>query len=330
MEELLGKYPQYFDSLLKNRDQFKIQIIYTQIDRGANNNPHFKNFFYNVNDKNYFYPASTVKMPTALLALQKLNELKIDGLTKNTTMITDRGYSGQTPAYNDPSTIDGRPSIGQYVRKIFLVSDNEAFNRLYEFLGQGYLNDQLHKMGYDDAAILHRLEVSLTEDENRHTNPIQFRDQNNKIIYEQPMQFNETAFASRQDSVGKGYYRQGQLINGAMNFSGKNRLPLEDLHNILKSIIFPQSVSAKQRFNITKEDYQFVRKYMSELPRESKFPPYDSSYHDAYCKFILLGSEKQAKLPDSTRIFNKVGDAYGFLIDVAYVADFKNKVEFMV
>ncbi|HWN89244.1 MAG TPA: hypothetical protein VNM35_09280, partial [Chitinophagaceae bacterium] len=30
------------------------------------------------------------------------------------------------------------------------------------------------------------------------------------------------------------------------------------------------------------------------------------------------------------RIFNKVGDAYGFLIDAGYIADFNNNVEFML
>jgi len=35
------------------------------------------------------------------------------------------------------------PSIAQYIKKIFLVSDNDAFNRLYEFLGQHYLNERL-------------------------------------------------------------------------------------------------------------------------------------------------------------------------------------------
>ena len=30
------------------------------------------------------------------------------------------------------------------------------------------------------------------------------------------------------------------------------------------------------------------------------------------------------------RIFNKVGDAYGFLTDVAYIVDFEKKIEFML
>jgi hypothetical protein len=35
-------------------------------------------------------------------------------------------------------------------------------------------------------------------------------------------------------------------------------------------------------------------------------------------------------MPCDVRVFNKVGWAYGFLIDVSYIVDFKNKVEFML
>src|SRR5213075_1326575 len=107
----------------------------------------------------YFYPASTVKFPVCLLALQRLNELKEKGIDKNTTMITETGTELQTAVYNDPSTPDGRPNIGQYIKKVLMVSDNDAFNRLYEFLGQEYINDELHKKGYSSAQILHHLDI---------------------------------------------------------------------------------------------------------------------------------------------------------------------------
>ena len=69
---------------------------------------------------------------------------------------------------------------------------------------------------------------------------------------------------------------------------------------------------------------------MSTLPRESKAPVYDTAdYWDAYVKFLLYGSEK-GTLPNNIRIFNKVGDAYGFLTDVAYIVDFKTNTEFML
>ena len=330
LENLLKQYPQYFDSILQHRKDWNVQIIYTQIDRGKNNLPKLTNYYFNVNPAKYFYPASTVKLPTALLALQRLNELKDKGITRNTTMITDAAYSGQTAVYNDPLTPDGRPTIASYIKKIFLVSDNDAMNRLYEFLGQEYLNDQLHKKGYEDAQILHRLQIALSEDENRHTNPIKFLDTNNNVLYQQPLAFNQTKYAARNDSLGNAYYSGNQLVNTPMNFSKKNRISLEDLHNILRSVIFPNTVLEKQRFNLTPDDYKFIYQYMSQFPPETTFPPYDSAtYYDAYGKNLLYGSQK-GSMPKNIRIFNKEGDAYGHLLDVAYIVDFDKKIEFFL
>ncbi len=328
-ETLFKNYPGRFDSILINRKEWNVQIIYTQINRDKNGNPELKNFYFNKNNARYFYPASTVKFPTALLALQRLNELKAKGIDRNSTMITQSAYSGQTDVYNDPNTPDGKPTIAQYIKKILLVSDNDAFNRLYEFLGQEYINTELHKKGFTDVQILHRLDIFLNEDENRHTNPVSFYDSSNRLVYSQPMQFNTQQYDKRNDAVGKGYYSKGLLQNMPMNFSKKNRLSLEDLNTILTSVIFPQKVKASQRFNITVDDRNLVLKYMSSFPGESLYPSYDSSYNDAYCKFILYGSE-QGKLSKNIRIFNKVGDAYGQMIDAAYVVDFEKKIEFMV
>jgi hypothetical protein len=326
--DLLREHPQYFDSLLRHNDEYGIEIIYTQVDRKKSGKPVLKDHFFNVSDK-YFYPASTVKFPVALLSLQKLNQLKIKGLDKNTSMITEAAYSGQTAVYNDPNSPDGRPTIAQYIKKIFLVSDNDAFNRLYEFLGQEYINRSLHKLGYTDAEIIHRLSISLTEDENRHTNPVKFFDTSGHVIYEKATENSQWVYAKREDKKGKGYYSGDKLINSPFDFSKKNRLSLADLHSMLKTIFFPKEVKRKQRFGLKKEDYQFVYKYMSMFPQESAHPYYDSSYHDAYSKFILWGDDKEKQNGD-VRIFHKSGEAYGFLTDVCYVVDFKNNVEFML
>ncbi len=115
-----------------------------------------------------------------------------------------------------------------------------------------------------------------------------------------------------------------------MNFSGKNRITLEDLHKILRSIIFPNTVIPTQRFNLTPDDYKFVYHYMSQFPSETLYPPYDSvAYYDAYGKNLLYGSQK-GSLPKNIRIFNKEGDAYGHLLDIAYIVDFDKKIEFFL
>ena len=41
-------------------------------------------------------------------------------------------------------------------------------------------------------------------------------------------------------------------------------------------------------------------------------------------------AHKRMTSPRISRIFNKEGDAYGFLTDIAYIVDFKNNVEFML
>jgi hypothetical protein len=308
----------------------RVQVIYTQIDRRKNNKPTFTNYYYHVQPGLYFYPASTVKLPTAILALQRLNELKIRGLDKNTTMVTEAAFSGQTPVYNDPTSPDGRPTVAHYIKKILLVSDNDAFNRLYEFLGQAYINHTLHKMGYDSAQIIHRLDIVLSEEQNRATNPVLFYDTASKVLYQQPLVKSSLAYQPRQILMGKGFLRNGQLVQEPFDFSKKNRLTLVDLHSILMSAIFPKAVPRAQRFKLKKEDYRFLWRYMSMLPRESAFPPYDSTtYPDAFVKFLLYGGN--GPIGDSSlRIFNKVGDAYGFLTETAYVVDFKNGVEFFL
>lgn len=303
---LFSQYPQYFDSIVKHSKDWNVQIIYTQVDRDANNLPELTNYYYNVNSNKYFYPASTVKLPVAVLALQRLKELKKTGITRNTTMITEAGYSGQTEVYKDSTAPDGRPTVGHYIKKILLTSDNDAFNRIYEFLGQEYINENLHRKGYSNAQILHRLDIFLSEDENRHTNPVKFLDSNNNVLYRQPLVFNSTKYKVRNDSLGKAYYKEDKLIDTPMNFSKKNRIGLEDLHNILRCLIFPNTVPANQRFDISDEDYKFIYQYISQYPSETIYPLYDTSvYYDAYVKFLLHGLNKEP-LPKNIRYLIKL------------------------
>ncbi|MBP6431571.1 MAG: serine hydrolase [Ferruginibacter sp.] len=332
LADVLNKYPQYFQNIIQNKKNNNVQIIYSSINRGKNGVVTFKNYHYNVNANRYFYPASTIKFPVAILALQRLNELKQKGIDANTTMLTETATPMQTAVYNDATTPNGKPTIAHYIKKILMVSDNDAYNRLYEFLGQEYINKELQKRGYTNVQIVHRLSIALPEEENRKTNPIRFLDSNNNVLYEQAMQNSKMVYAKRSDSLGKGYMASNGLMPKPMDFSKKNRISLEELHSIMQSIIFPESVTATKRFNITEEDRQFLLKYMSQLPTESAYPPYSDepqNYWPAYCKFLFFGSEK-GEWPQNMRVFNKVGDAYGHLIDVAYIVDFEKGVEFML
>lgn len=329
LDGLMQNHPGYFKDIVNNPAN-RVQVIWSVIRRDRDNRAHFTDYYFHVDTNAYFYPASTVKLPVAALALQKLHELNIPGVDMNTTMITESDYIGQSPVYNDPSSPDGRPTIANYVKKILLVSDNDAFNRLYEFLGQEYINRTLHLMGYTQTRIIHRLDIRLTDDQNRHTNPVSFYDTKGKLLYRQPGRNSGLTYDGRQILMGKGFIRDGKLVNEPFDFTLKNRLTLPDLHQVLRSILFPEAVAEHQRFHLDENDYGLLRKYMSMYPSETSFPAYEQGrYWDTYGKFLYYGSEKWTP-EKNIRIFNKVGDAYGFLIDAAYVADFGNNTEFIL
>ncbi|WP_299701369.1 serine hydrolase [uncultured Pontibacter sp.] len=331
IEKILENKPEQFKTILDNLGRYRLQILYTQIDRDEQNQPHFTSYTYRVNPQEYFYPASTVKLPGAVVALEKLNELGINRLDKYTPLQADSAYAGQSPVRGDSTSADGQASIAHYIKKLFLVSDNDAYNRLYEFVGQQRLNQSLHQKGFKDVQLVHRLDIFLSPDENRHTNPFRFY-KNGQVIYEQPLVNNPIPFNQAQfdGMLGKGYIKDDLLMDGPMDFTAKNYISIEALQGILKSVLFPESVPAEQRFNLTEDDYNFLYKYMSMLPRESDYPSYDSKeYPDSYVKFLMYGTSKET-IPDNIRIFNKIGNAYGFLIDNAYIVDFDNNVEFLL
>lgn len=319
-----------FREVIKHPENYRLQIIYTQIDRDATNKPSFRNYYFRVDSTEYFNPASTVKLPLALLSLEKINRLKKTGVTKFTAMQFDSAYSGQTREWHDQTAQTGYPSIAQFIRKAFLVSDNDAYSRMYEFVGQEGINRNLHAKGYLDTRITHRF-VRMSSDENRHTNPIRFIREDGNLIYEQAAAYNQDPFDfSRIAKIGKGYYAKDSLIREPFNFTERNKFPLESFQQVLQSVMFPLSVPARQRFDLTPDDYAFLHQYLSQFPRETNYPNYDAQqYYDSYVKFFFMDSLHH-QLPPDVRVFNKVGWAYGFLTDASYVVDFKNKVEYML
>jgi hypothetical protein len=327
---LYAKASPFLRRVLDKPDSFRYQLIYTRIDRDRHNRPRFHNYNYRVNPLEYFNPASTVKMPLAFLALEKMDSLARYGVDRNTPMLTDSAYSGQTAIRQDTSSADGQPSLAQYIRKIFLTSDNDAYSRLYEFLGQERINRRLWQLGYPGIRITRRF-VPMNEEENRHTNPIRFiRD--GKTLYNQAPAYSDVDFDfSHRVLLGNAYYdRHDSLIHQPMDFTRHNNFPLADAQKLLQSVLFPESVPAGRRFRLSPDDYHFLYQYMSEYPRESVHPHYDTAeYFDSYTKFFLFKAGR-SPIPSYIRVFNKPGWAYGFLTDIAYIVDFRHNVEFML
>lgn len=333
LPQLLKSHPELFGQVLQHPNQNEIQILYTQIDRDKNNRPHFKSFSYRINPEWYFYPASTVKLPTAIFALEKLNELNIGGLTRKSTMITDSAFNGQTSVVKDPTAPDSLPTIEHYIKKILLVSDNDAYNRLYEFLGREELNLKLRKNGLIESRILNRLAIGDGGEAARHTNPVIFFN-DKQMVYSKPPLYDKNEYPLPLKNLIRGHAymdANDSIINKPYSFEEKNVFSIADQQEVLKKLLFPEAYPKEQQYNLTRDDYNFMYQYMSMYPTESDYPKYDpKEFWTTHSKFLFFGADKNTTPDPKVRIFNKYGDSYGYVIDNAYIVDFENDVEFLV
>ena len=321
---------EFLKGIASNPDH-EVQIIYTSVNK---KDKKFTTHTFNVDPLQYFYPASTVKMPVAILSLQKLNEIRKTGvdITTKDNMLTGAFRPNQTPSIMDETTESRFPNIERYIQKLFAVSDNNAYNRLYEFLGQDYINQTLRSKGaFTNSVINHRLSVpGLTPEDNRYTNDIRFF--RNGLLYDNPGISTEIVWKHAVNNAvkGVGYLdAKDSLVNQPFDFSMKNFYNLKDMEATLQRVMFPEFFPANQRFDLTEDDYTFLKKSMSDLPKTYKFYQNDTTYYDSYVKFLMFGDKKDP-MPENIKIYNKVGNAYGYLIDCAYIEDTSNDIGFFL
>ncbi len=289
-------------------DYFEVQIIFSRINR-KNNPPTFTDYSFQLDQQSYFYPASTVKFPIAVATLEKLHE--IDTLSLSTRYFVEGDTSITTFAGD--------------ISRIFAVSDNDASNRLFEFLGQDEINSRLQKHHIGPIRIAHRLGVHTDE---LTTKPLLIYLNDSTTAPTRAIS-NTTPKPLLLNKIKKGtaFYEEDSLYQEPFNFSLKNYYPLETQHAVLKRVIFPESFPPEERFNISKSQREFLLNAMHTLPRNAGYE--ESEFYDSYCKFFMYGDRRE-RIPSHIKIYNKVGFAYGTLTDCAYIHDTENDVEFLL
>lgn len=331
LSDLMMTKPQFFENVIKNSEKYRLQIIYTQIDRDSNNIPHFTDYTYRLDENEYYYTASMIKLPLILMTLEKLNQInEISRLNR----VTFDACGCEKGLYNDTTSADDNVTFTHLIKKALLLSNNDAFNRMYDFLGQKHCNKRLWQLGYTKVRVLNRFNYCSAA-ENRQTCAVNFYDNSDSLVYRQESLISDTIITGwhKNAYVGKGVWNRKtkKVDNSPKNFNSLNYIRLQDLHKLLEMVFFPDVFPENEKFNLTEDDYNMVRRYMGMFPRESKHPYYKpySKYYDSYVKYYLLGNSTE-KVPENIRIFDKVGMSYGFMSDVAYIVDYENNIEFFL
>ena len=302
IEDALKSSKSKISIVKKNIKNHNIQIKLSVVESDNK----FKDYSFNVDDEKYFYPASTVKLPMVLLALEKINEYD--------------NISIKTPFKLEDDTLS--TTMEDEIYKIFTISDNQANNRLFEFLGQDYIKEKFEDKGFENSRIVHRL--STSDSKNLNTKKVFFFSDDSTLVFRS---FNKKSngLELKNTMLGKGFYDEsGRLVNEAMDFSNKNFISVNDLHEMTQRLFYADNFKEKERFNITEDQFELVKKAMSTVPSELNLDP--DEYSDNYVKFFSRRVEKISSKEEELEIYNKVGTAYGQLTETALIISKNNTI----
>ena len=317
IESILKDKNPLIKNVYRNKEKQNIQILYTQIKKDSAGNPELIEHQFQVDDSKYFYPASTMKLPIVALTLQKINELRNESLN----IAVDSRIS-----ISFDETKREEETFKDLIAKIFLVSDNSASNVLINFLGYNYFNEQVKKIGLSNTILNHKF------------NPDPFVKNNWNIKNDEGKTISSSSVLSQIEhrtisnlKQGKAYISNGEKTELPLDFRFKNRGSLRDLDGVIKRIIYPELFDKSSRFNLTDEDYNFLRYWMSRFTYEDIGADYikDSIYFDSYNKFFIYG-DIRSSIDRKIRVYNKLGQAYGTLTDISYIKNYEDDVEFFL
>lgn len=290
-------------------------------------------------DAEYFYPASAIKLCVALGATEKLAELRdaATGQPNGADELRDRNGAATSSKRNKPNLrttlrfIEGEgrsrrvtdTTTRAELEKALVLSDNEASNRLFDFVGREELAERLSRIGLRSARIVQRL-----GDEGASSPPIIELVINSKSLpvaqrigFEPPPPWTGVT----ELAVGAGYFdEQHAMVRQPMDFRSKNAIRLSDLQNALIAIVRPDLFDAGPPPNIDQQDRQEVKEVLQTLPSDTKAARRTSQHRraqlDAIHKPIDVALRRM--LPShKLRIYGKGGRAFGFAVENIYVVD---------
>ncbi len=309
IEEVMRSSHPAILAVAHNPKAYEVQIIYSEINTNELGETSFRDHTFRLNDSAYFYPASTVKLPAALLAMEFADQ------HPGITATNNYSYRNDSVNYR----------IANDIQQIFAVSDNESYNRLYDLLGRDYINQALSQKGIGPVRIAHRLATSNSGKPLRDS--ILFSSKRDTVFYLFGKDSLISNLAIKKQQKGKGYIQNDSLIEQPMDFSEKNYFPLRAQHELMKRFFFPENFSEEERFKHSEENRNLILEAMHTVPRKAGFD--EKEYYDSYGKFFVYGDSKE-RIPDAIKIYNKVGYAYGTLTETALITHEAKNIQYLL
>ena len=274
-------------------------------------------------DAEYFYPASAIKLFASLAALRWWSE---EREARGLTLDTPLRYCTPRCRGRDRSNVEGgRITLRHELRKLHLVSSNEAFNRVYDLVGHERLHRELLPF-FPSLRVHHRLNTFEDAETCLSSPAIEVLGAQGRWRIPQRrsgLQLAPHPVSARQRVGDRSVDpHQREIVEEPLDFSLKNGIRLEDFQQALLSLYRPRH-AAHPRFaaGIYRPWLNALRGMMEEDPLRSENPRYRARSQSELRFKPLLQGLLQRRQRAQLRYSNKAGKAYGFHIENAYIED---------
>lgn len=307
-EELKGLK---LDPTLSRSSKYRFQMAYTPIDSAGLG----ETITYGT--EQYYYPASLVKIPLAMLALEVLEE---KGIPLDAYIVFDTVDACGSVRFVEVSR--EKISFQQLFKELIVVSDNQFYNMLYHFLTPEYINRRLHEMGFEGTNI-YRAFTGCDRVGQLHTYPYKIYGLNGKELMASPGKtmdstvLEERYHSSEERMFGSRHENdEGDIVDGPFDLNYSIEIPMREMHEMVLRMIRPEAFEPSQRWKVSDGSLRFMLDYMSAYPSEipTSYRNF-RSMEDTVYKYAYLRNEKGRR----ERSVSKLGLSYGFASEVAWI-----------
>lgn len=309
--------------VLASAEEFELQLIWTRLQRAgtAGWRIHAQHQF-GIAPQRWFAAASFIKLPLAALIGEQLSASGLSARLAELRLALDRnGACAPLPAGADWPLL-------RLLRAMLVVSDNPAYNALYELLGSDTLHHRLAELGYANCRLGARLGC------NGRISPgklaTQLMDATGHEVWSSTANPQELpqSFPYGAARKGRAWMENGVIQRGAHDFSRSNFMPLADVHRMTLELGSGSAWGDQAGFALDVSMRRQLADIMRMPPRSCPDPLYaDTRFADDHGKW-LIPLDSRGRLPETLSIASKNAESYGYIGDSAFVSDSSRRFAF--
>ncbi|HWS27482.1 MAG TPA: serine hydrolase [Xanthomonadales bacterium] len=304
--------------ILASPDEFELQVLWTRCERAdADAWRVAGEHSLGVQQKRWFAAASFVKLPLAALLLE---QLCARGLIDQIGALRVTVDAGPACAPLPASTKNGWPML-RLLRAMCVVSDNLAYNALYELLGSDAIHRRLAELGYADCRVAARLGCGGAMRPGKLAARVV--DAAGKLVWDSPRNATEQPqlFPFGSALKGRAWAEGGKQIAGPHDFSDSNFMPLPDVHRMMLELASGQALGDRPAFALCPKARALLAQIMALTPRACPDPVYvPDQFANDHAKW-LIPLDGDGHLPAGLSIASKNAQSYGYIGDSAFIVD---------